>query len=323
MVFLDRLNGIKGQYTPVWLMRQAGRALKEYRDLRRYYSFLQMCTTPELIAKTTLLPVETLNVDAAILFSDILIPLLALNAKIFYHEGTSPVVDIDINKLSYKGLSNKLNFVFEGIKLIKTLTKKPLIGFAAAPFTLYCYLFNDAKFYSPKAFAYQETEKFKSIMETLTNLTIDYLKAQLQSGCDCFQLFDSWAGILAPKIYKEYVFEYNLKILKTLQKPSIYFAHSANHLVDYILELPANAYSFDWKVDINQISQKTDKCLQGNLDNTILLTDKNTIKKHTIDLLNNMKDKLYIFNLGHGVLPQTPQDNLKFLVDTIHEYNNC
>ena len=276
MVFLDRLNGIKGQYTPVWLMRQAGRALKEYRDLRRYYSFLQMCTTPELIAKTTLLPVETLNVDAAILFSDILIPLLALNAKIFYHEGTSPVVDIDINKLSYKGLSNKLNFVFEGIKLIKTLTKKPLIGFAAAPFTLYCYLFNDAKFYTP----------------------VDVT-------------------------YKDYVFEHNFKILESIKKPSIYFAHSANHLLDYILKLPSNAYSFDWKVDINHISQKTDKCLQGNLDNTILLTDKNTIKKHTIDLLNNMRDKLYIFNLGHGVLPQTPQDNLKFLVDTIHEYNNC
>lgn len=322
MIFLDRLNGIKGPKTPVWLMRQAGRALKEYRDLRRDYSFLQMCTVPELIAKTTMLPVDILGVDAAILFSDILIPLLALNAKLFYHEGMPPVVEIDINNLHYNGLSNKLNFVFEGIKLIKTQTDKPLIGFAAGPFTLFCYLFNDAKFYSPKAFLYQETEKFKKIMEVLTALTTDYLDAQLKSGCDCYQLFDSWAGILPPKVYKEYVFNYNLQILSSLKKPSIYFTHSANHLIDYILDLPINAYSFDWKVDLNAISKKTNKCLQGNLDNTVLLANKETIKKHTYDILNNMQGLLHIFNLGHGVLPQTPQDNLKFLVDIVHEYNN-
>ncbi len=323
MIFLDRLNGKKGKQTPVWLMRQAGRALKEYRELRRNYSFLQMCTLPEIIAKTTLLPIEVLNVDAAILFSDILIPLLALNAKLFYHEGEPPVVEVDINNLHYNGLSNKLDFVFEGIKLIKTLTKKPLIGFAAAPFTLFCYLFNDAKFYSPKAFLYQETQKFETIMEILTNLTIDYLNAQIISGCNCYQLFDSWAGILPPKIYKEYVCKYNFKIINYLKAPSIYFAHSSNHLLDYILELPCNAYSFDWRVDLEQMSNKTNKCLQGNLDNTILLSDKATIKKHALELLYSMEDKLHIFNLGHGVLPQTPQDNLKFLVDTIHEYNNC
>lgn len=322
MIFLDRLNGIKGKKTPVWFMRQAGRALKEYRELRRNYSFLQMCTIPEIISKTTLLPVEVLDVDAAILFSDILIPLLALNAKIFYHEGESPVVDIDTNNLYYNGLSNKLNFVFEGIKLIKTQSQKPLIGFAAAPFTLFCYLFNDTKFYSPKAFLYQEPEKYKNIMELLTKLTIEYIDKQLQSGCDCCQLFDSWAGILAPTIYKEYVFEYNLKILKVLKKPSIYFAHSANHLVDYILELPANTYSFDWKVDLLSISKKTNKCLQGNFDNTILLANKDVIKRYAINLLDQMRDTLHIFNLGHGVLPQTPQDNLKFLADTVHEYNN-
>jgi uroporphyrinogen decarboxylase len=321
MIFLDRLNGIKGPQTPVWFMRQAGRALKEYRDLRRNYSFLQMCTMPELIAKTTLLPVDVLDVDAAILFSDILIPLLALNAKIFYHEGTPPVVEIDINNLGYTYTLHKLNFVFEGIKLIKKETNKPLIGFAAGPFTLFCYLFNDAKFYSPKAFLYQETEKFKKIMEILTALTIDYLNVQLQSGCDCYQLFDSWAGILSKKAYKEYVFDYNLRIISSLKKPSIYFAHSANHIMDNILDLSVNAYSFDWKVDLKDISKKTNKCLQGNLDNTILLTNQETIKKHAYNLLKDMQGLLHIFNLGHGVLPQTPQDNLKFLVDLVHEYN--
>jgi len=322
MIFLDRLNGTKGSQTPIWLMRQAGRALKEYRELRQNYTFLQMCTIPEIIAKTTILPIDVLNVDAAILFSDILIPLLAINAKIFYHDGSSPLVDIDINNIHYNGLSNKLDFVFEGIKLIKTYTKKPLIGFAAGPFTLFCYLFNDTKFYLPKAFIYQEPQKFVKLMDVLTNLTIDYLNKQLESGCDCYQLFDSWAGILSPSVYKKYVFDYNLKILKALEKPSIYFATCANHLLDYILALPANAYSFDWRVDLPAMSKKTNKCLQGNLDNTILLADKNTIKYHAINLLDQMQGNIHIFNLGHGVLPQTPQDNLKFLVDVVHEYNN-
>lgn len=303
-------------------MRQAGRSLKKYREMRKNYSFLQMCTVPELIAKTTLLPVEILDVDAAILFSDILIPLLAVNAKLFYQEGQSPVVDIDLEKLKYHGLSNKLDFVFEGIKYVKNITQKPLIGFAAGPFTLFCYLFNDVKFYSPRAFIYEKPFEFREIMELLTRLTTDYLNIQLSSSCNCYQLFDSWAGILSPKIYKELIFPYNQEIFNNVAQTSIYFTHCANHLLNNILKLNTNAYSLDWRVNLKTIAKKTQKCLQGNLDNAILLSNKNIIRKYALKLLNDMKENLYVFNLGHGVLPNTPEDNLKFLSDVIHEHNN-
>ena len=322
--FLSVLKGTPSDKPMIWIMRQAGRFLKPYRDIKEKHSFLKMCTTPELAAKITMLPAERLDVDAMILFSDILIPLKAIGAKISYKANTQPAVDLDLNKIDYKdSVSDKLPFIEQTVKIIKDeCSQKPLIGFAGAPFTVVCYILGGgSEFYRARAFLYSDPEQFKKLMSIVTQLTIDYLKMQISSGCDAVQLFDSWAGILPADIYKTFVYPYNQQIAKALiDTPSIYYIKDSSHIIDYCLELDFDCISVDWRMDIKDVSSKSRKCIQGNMDNTVLLSDRQTIKNRAYDILNAMRGRAHIFNLGHGILPQTDESLAKYLVDVVHEF---
>ena len=314
--FIKTLKGEKTKPTPVWFMRQAGRYLREYREIKKKYSFLEMCKTPELAAKITLMPLK-LGVDVLIVFSDILIPLLSVGAKIEYKEGIQPKLNLSMD-FEYKGLKD-LEFLRNTIKLVKEERPDiPLLGFAASPFTLLCYLFGGAEFSNIRAFMFSNPEKFSSLMKKTTQLTIDYLNYQLDSGCDAVQLFDSWAGILPEKLYRKLVLPFVKEIADGIDAPLIYFAKDSCHINHLLKEIKADCFSIDSRNSLKEVYSLTKKCVQGNLDNAILLTDKDTIRKETLNILKETENIPHIFNLSHGVMQQTDPDNIRFLVDLIH-----
>ncbi len=324
-LFLNTIKGKVYDKKPIWFMRQAGRFLKSYRTLREQYDFLTMCTTPELAAKVTILPKNELDVDAMILFSDILIPLIALNAKISYKNGVSPSVE-NLNPEDITTITpdiNKLNFISNSIKLIKNEIKDTaLIGFAAAPFTLGCYLFGSGgDFFKIRSFIYDKPKEFLKIMDSLSNLTIKYLNMQIEAGVDAIQLFDSWAGIVPYDIYETFIFPFNQEIAKSITTPSIYYIKNSAHINDIIIKLDFDCLSVDWRQDLVDLHKKSSKCVQGNIDNTLLLANRNVLKDKTEALLRKTKNIPHIFNLGHGILPQTDEDTAKYLVDLVHSFN--
>jgi len=320
-LFLKTLKGSTNKENIVWMMRQAGRFLKNYRKMREKHSFLDMCTTPSLAAKATIMPYDEVGVDVMILFSDILIPLKSLGAKIYYEENKQPVVDIDMENIIYnKDNLEEIGFVSETVKLIKSENDEAgLIGFAAAPFTLSCYMLGGGKdFYKVRSFIYKYPQKFMNIMQILTNLTVDYLNMQISSGCDAVQLFDSWAGIVPVDIYQKFIYPFNQKVADSLNAPSIYYIKNSAHLNNQIINLNFDCLSLDWRQDMYKMSSLSSKCIQGNIDNTLLLADKKILKEKIVEIDSIMKNRAHIFNLGHGILPQTSEDMAKFFVDTVH-----
>ncbi len=322
-LLLNTLNGdIRTQYKPIWFMRQAGRFLKGYRTIREKYDFLTMCTTPQLAAEATILPVKQLDVDAMILFSDILIPLMAMGAELHYKDGDSPIVGgIDLFNIKYdKSDMENIEFVLDTIKIIKDRIKDTaLIGFAAAPFTLGCYLFGaGGDFYKIRSFIYRYPEKFLDIMGVLTKLTKDYLNSQIAAGVDSVQLFDSWAGIVPADVYERFIYPFNEEIAEALDVPSIYYIKNSSHINSKIVNLEFDCLSVDWRQSISSIHSKSKRCVQGNLDNTVLLSGRKAILSQAKKILKDTVDIPHIFNLGHGVLPQTNPDDVKFLIDLVH-----
>ncbi len=317
-VFLKTLYGEKSKYTPVWFMRQAGRFLKEYRELREKYDFLTMCREPELAARITLLP-EKLDVDALILFSDILIPLLSFRAQLNYKDNSQPTVKIELKNLESSPDFSRISFVLEAIKLVKSEDREhALIGFAASPFTLSCYIFGGDGFSNLKAFMKNREKEYFELLENLTDMTIEYLKLKLKAGCDAVQLFDSWAGILSKDDYKKFVLPFVKRIAENV-KPSIYFVKNSCHLNEFLEKLDFNCFSVDWRTSLKDIYKKTMKTVQGNMDNTVPLLEKRVIEKETVKILSETENIPHIFNLGHGVLKNTEPDSLKFIVDLVHE----
>ncbi|AEA34191.1 uroporphyrinogen decarboxylase [Hippea maritima] len=316
-LFLKTLKGEKAGYTPVWFMRQAGRFLKSYRRIREKYPLLEMFTNKELIVEITLLP-KKLGVDALIIFSDILIPLKLFGAKIIYEDGKSPSVIMDKSNIQYHENLENLSFLFEAIGEVKRHKKDlALLGFAAAPFTLLCYVFGGVEFFKLRGLMYENPDGFKKLMDLTTKMTIDYLNMQLNSGCDAVQLFDSWAGLLDEKTYRELVLPFNQRIAKSI-KPSIYFIKNSHHLNHLLNKMDFDGFSIDWRSDLVQVYTSTNRCVQGNLDNTVLFADEATIKTKTKEILKQTEKIPHIFNLGHGVLPQTDEEKIKMLVDFIH-----
>jgi len=317
-IFLKTLFGQKAAYTPVWFMRQAGRFLKEYRELRERYDFLTMCREPEIAARITLLP-KKLDVDALILFSDILIPLQSFGAELNYKDNLQPTVNIELKSLKNSPDLSLISFVFEAIKLVKEEDKEhALIGFAASPFTLSCYIFGGDGFSNLKVFMKNREKEYLELLEKLTNLTINYLNLKLKAGCDAVQLFDSWAGILSKYDYEKFVLPFVKRIAESV-KPSIYFIKNSCHLNEFLKELDFNCFSVDWRTSLKDVYRKTKKTVQGNMDNTTPLLEKEIIERETIKILSETENTPHIFNLGHGVLKNTEPDSLKFIVDLVHE----
>lgn len=331
--FLKACKGIKPDYTPVWFMRQAGRYMPEYQKIRQKYDFLTMCKTPEIAAEVTLQPVRILNVDAAILFSDILIPLEAMGLKIQFTDEKGPLVSPNIRTASDLTILNSIDiesidFVFKTINILIKELNVPLIGFSASPFTLATYIIEGGfsrDFVHTKKFIFSEPNSFHQLMDILTEATLIYLGEQIKAGVHAVQIFDTWAGILSPYDYEIFCKSYAKKIIEILKNmtPVIYFSSNTAGLIKHISDLGASVVSLDWRIDIKAASHFLNyQPLQGNLDPLILLGCEEELFKRVEEILKGGRyAKSHIFNLGHGVNINTSVERLKKLVDFVHEFS--
>ncbi|MCX8027865.1 MAG: uroporphyrinogen decarboxylase [Thermodesulfovibrionales bacterium] len=335
--FLLACKGQKTDYTPIWLMRQAGRYMAEYREIRQRYDFLTLCKTPELAVEVTLQPVNILGVDAAILFSDILIPLEPVGFDLEFSDKIGPVIHNpvrcreDLKQLKRLNPNQDIDFISKTIKLLKNELKVPLIGFSGAPFTLATYIIEGGvskNFVNTKSILYGERDLFDDIMEYLTQLVLDYLHFQIEAGVDAIQIFDTWLGVLIPADILEIISRYinyiidNIKNKYTL--PIIYFPFNCSAIFEQIDLCNCDVLGVDWRIDIARlVGFSSSKAIQGNLDPCALFGNKRYIKDKALDIISSAKDsKGHIFNLGHGILPDTPVDNVKYLVEVVHNSKN-
>lgn len=310
-------------------MRQAGRYMASYRALRAKYSLLELVKTPELACEVTLQPIQAFKLDAAIIFSDILPILETLGLKLDFVHGEGPVLEnpirsaAQIQKLSPRPLEEHIGFTLKAIELVKPELKVPLIGFSGAPFTLACYAIeggSSREHRLAKQLMYTEPEAWHCLMDHLANLTGTYLVAQAGAGADALQLFDSWAGALSPQDYQRFVLPHTQKVIQIAQataKPIIYFSTGTSSYLNLLTELNADAYSIDWRIDLKQAHGilGTQKPIQGNLDPLALLAPWPELKRQTDCILKQAPKTGFIFNLGHGILQQTPEDNVRHLTD--------
>ncbi len=331
--FLKACRGEKTTYTPIWMMRQAGRYLPEYQKVRGKVSFLELCKRPELCVEVTIQPVNLLGMDAAILFSDILILMEAMGAPLEFHEGKGPIFHTTIrhqaalDRLVIPNADEATGFVMETIRLLRKELQVPLIGFAGAPFTCATYLIEGGSskvFWETKKLMYQQPELFHKLMTKITESTILYLQAQARAGAQALQLFDSWVGILGPDDFAEFALPYVQKILAALRPyavPLIYFANNGATLLELSATSGADVIGLDWRMPIGEaIKRVGEKAVQGNLDPFALLLPKNQLRAKIGRLLEDARDAHgHIFNLGHGIHQFTPPEQAKIAVDAVHE----
>jgi len=334
--FLKACRGEKTDYTPIWMMRQAGRYLPEYQKVRKGVTFLELCKSPDLCVEVTLQPIDILNMDAAILFSDILILMEAMGATLEFHEGRGPIFPETIrdqaalDMLRIPDADEATGFVMETIRLLRKELKVPLIGFAGAPFTCATYLIEGGSskvFWETKKMMFTDPTLFHNLMDKITESTILYLQAQARAGAQALQLFDSWAGILAPCDFSEFALPYVQKILAALQDydiPLIYFANNGATLLDLSVSSGADVIGLDWRINIGDAIKKVGKkAVQGNIDPFALLLPKEQLRQRIGRLLDDAKDAHgHIFNLGHGIHQFTPPDQAKIAVDAVHDLSS-
>ena len=331
--FLKACRGEKTAYTPIWMMRQAGRYLPEYQKVRGKVSFLDLCKNPDLCVEVTMQPVELLGMDAAILFSDILILMEAMGAPLEFHEGRGPLFHTTIrdqaalDHLIIPDVGEQVGFVLETIRLLRRELQVPLIGFAGAPFTCATYLIEGGSskvFWETKKMMYQQPSVFHNLMAKITDSTILYLTAQAKAGAQALQLFDSWVGILGPDDFADFALPYVQKIIAALQPcgvPLIYFANNGATLLDLSVTSGADVIGLDWRIPIDQAIKKVGKkAVQGNLDPFALLLPKEQLRARIQRLLKDAEGAHgHIFNLGHGIHQFTPPEQAKIAVDAVHE----
>lgn len=325
------LRAIKGERVrPIWFMRQAGRYLPEYKKIREKYSLIQIIKNPELIVYITKLPVDKLKVDAAILFSDISLIFEGMNVVFDIVEKKGPIVyepisEDDIKNLRIVDNFEFLSFISSAIKILKNELEVPLIGFSGGPFTLAVYLIEGSRsnnFNKITNFIQSYPSLTHLLLEKITLNVFKFLEFQIKSGVDLIQIFDSWAGFAPTHIFQKFILPHLhtlFSLLKPKNVPIIYFTLNSKSIISLANTLNADVISIDWSVNIKKARELIkNKAIQGNLNPAVLLSDFPTIKKETIKILNGIKEK-HIFNLGHGILPQTPFDNVKMLVDFIRE----
>lgn len=321
---------------PVWMMRQAGRFMKEYWDIKNKYSFLEMCKTPELAADVTMLPVNLLDIDAAILFSDILVTGEAMGGDLSFTQGVGPKfsnpvrTQADVDRLNTE-VVHKLQYVADAIKVIQERLngKIPLIGFAGAPFTVMSYLVEGGSskdFKLTKLMLHNQPELARQLLSKIAKVTADYLNLQIAAGVNAIQIFDSWAQALAWDDYKEFSHRYITEIISKLNRkgiPVISFCKGSSVFAPLMAEAKPDVISIDWNVDLKDIKQRLPQgiAVQGNLDPHILYAGKSVIKDRIHRLFERMRgENGFIFNLGHGIMPDIPFDNVKYAVEVIKEY---
>lgn len=320
---------------PVWMMRQAGRFMPEYWEIKNKYSFLEMCKTPEIAADVTMLPVDLLGIDAAILFSDILVTAEAMGGDLSFEQGVGPRFSnpvrsfADAEKLSVDCL-DKLQYVADAIKVIQERLngRIPLIGFAGAPFTILSYLVEGASskdFKLTKLMLNNEPELAHLILQKIADLTIAYLNMQIDAGVNAVQLFDSWASALSWNDYHTFSHKYNKYIIDNLKRtvPVISFAKGASVFAPVMAETKPDVISVDWNADLLNIKKSlpVGMAVQGNLDPFIMYANKPVIKAKIHELFERMRgENGFICNLGHGIMPDMPFDHVKYAVEVIKEF---
>lgn len=334
--FLKAARGEETDYVPVWYMRQAGRSQPEYREIKAKYSLFEITHQPELCAYVTRLPVENYNVDAAILYKDIMTPLPAIGVEVEIKGGVGPVIAnpicslADVEKLGEITPEEDIPYVLETIKLLtEEQLSVPLIGFSGAPFTLASYMIEGGpsrNYNKTKAFMYTEPKAWFALMDKLAEMIITYVKAQIKAGAKAIQIFDSWVGALNAEDYRVFIKPIMAKIFSALREedaPLIMFGVGASHLALEWNDLPVDVVGLDWRMPIQQARELgIQKTLQGNLDPAILLAPWDIIEAKTKAILDQgMAENGYIFNLGHGVFPQANPDILKRLTSFIHDYS--
>lgn len=330
--------------TPIWIMRQAGRYLPEYRALRKYHgSFIKMCKTPEVACEITLQPLQRFDLDAAIIFSDILtIPdAMGLELELIEHVGPvfkKPVRTArEIANLSIPSPNDELSYVMDAIRLTKQelAGKVPLIGFAGSPWTMAAYMVEGRsvkEFPTIRQMLYQAPELLTQLLEKMTQAVIDYLNAQIDAGVDVVMLFDTWGGLLTTEMYQKFSLGYMENIIKKLKRkradqlqfiPIILFTKSGGQWLEQMANTGCDALGLDWTIDIQMARQRVgnDITLQGNLDPAVLLASPEVVVQETQKILQQLSsDTSHIFNLGHGITPDVPYENVKVLVDTVHSF---
>ena len=336
-LFIKAAFGEATKRPPVWMMRQAGRFMKEYWDIKNKYSFLEMCKTPELAADVAMLPVNLLDIDAAILFSDILVTGEAMGGDLSFTANIGPKfanpvrTQKDIDNLQVN-VGDKLQYVADAIKVIQQRLngKIPLIGFAGAPFTVMSYLVEGGSskdFKLTKLMLHNEPAMAHQLLAKIAQVTADYLNLQIAAGVNAIQIFDSWAQALAWDDYKEFSHRYIVEIISKLNRkdiPVISFCKGSSVFAPLMAEAKPDVISIDWNVDLLDIKKRLPQgmAVQGNLDPHILYADKAVIKDRIHKLFERMRGEPgFIFNLGHGIMPDIPFDNVKYAVQIIKEYS--
>lgn len=320
--------------TPLWIMRQAGRYLPEYRELRQRFDFLTVCRTPELAVEVSLQPLRRFPLDAAIVFSDILLPLDAFGIPMTFFPGpkiANPIrTRAQVEALSARPAAEAVPFVGEAVRLLRRELdgQTPVIGFAGAPFTLAAYLVQgEGKegFGAVKALLFREPETLELLLAKLTRAMIDYLRLQIQSGAQAVQVFDSWAGILGPAEYRRFALPFVQAIVegvRDLGAPVIYFVNASSHLLEDAAKAGADVLGVCWRTPLDVVSSRVGAhtALQGNLDPHTLFADRAAVKQRAHEVLATMAGRPgHIMNLGHGILPETPIASVDALVEAVHE----
>ena len=327
-VFVRACRGEPVSHTPVWFMRQAGRSLPEYRKIREGVGMLESCRRPELVTEITLQPVRRHGVDAAILFSDIVVPVAAAGVDLDIVAGTGPVVAepvrtaADVARIRENG---DVGFVGEAVRLlVDELKGTPLIGFAGAPFTLASYLVEgrpSRTYAKTKALMYGDPPLWHALCSRLADITLAFLKVQVAAGVSAVQLFDSWAGALSEADYRTYVMPHSAKVLNGITGvPRIHFGVGTAHLLTAMGEAGADVVGVDWRTPLDAAAKLVGgRAVQGNLDPTVLFAPPEVVAEHTRRVLaEGARTPGHVFNLGHGVLPETDPDVLTRVVDLIH-----
>ena len=334
--FLKACRGEEVDCTPVWFMRQAGRYMEEYRKLRKQNTLLEICANPELAQEVTLQPIRRFDLDAAIIFADILLPLKSMGVNFDFFEGEGPKIErpirscTDVDQLYVGDPEADLRSVFEAIGLVRDSldSKKALIGFAGAPFTVASYMIEGSysrNFLHTKLMMYTNPTVWGKLMEKISEVTSRYLSAQIEAGAQVIQLFDSWVGCLEPRDYQRYVLPYSKSIfdrLKAFSVPLIHFGTGTATFLELMKQAGSTVMGVDWKTSLGEASRCLggDVPIQGNLDPLALLAPMDCLEEKVEKVLEDGQGcSSHIFNLGHGILPQTPIEHVEAVVEWVHD----
>ena len=324
--------------TPIWMMRQAGRYMAEYRAIREKYGFLEMCKTPELAVEVTLQPVDLIGVDAAILFADILLPLEGMGLGLRFAKGEGPVIEppvrtaSDVDKLGVADPIETTGYVMEAIRLLRgeLAEKVPLIGFAGAPFTLASYMVEGGStrdFVHTKSFMLSEPKAWAKLMELTTETVAQYLEAQMEAGAQAVQVFDSWVGFVAPDDYERSIMPYSSSLIERVSRggvPVIHFANNAGSMLDLVVEAGGDVIGVDWRVPMARALEviPEDRGVQGNIDPMALFAPEDVLERKVADILEAVGTRRgHVFNLGHGIHKTADPDKARALVRFVREHS--